>query len=99
MEEQQKIEIYEKALFIVKNSGKQNGIYFHLDKNGLDIFYSEYNDILTVYFNLQLNSDPVLKAERGRVKFLNDSNSTNWIDMINREFRSLMQNKQISMEK
>jgi hypothetical protein len=87
MDDQQRVEIYEKALFIVKESGKKDGIYCHLEKNGMDIFYSEYDDLLSVYWKNTF----VFVAKRGTAaKIMNDLNLQAWIDQINKEFRVLM---------
>ena len=87
MDDQQKIEIYEKALFIVKEAGKKDGIYFHLEKNGMDIFYSEYDDLLSIYWKNTF----VFVSKRGTAaKIVNDAGIQFWIDQINKEFRALM---------
>jgi hypothetical protein len=94
MEDQQKVELFDKAFFIVKNSGKKDGIYYHLDKNGLDIFYSEYADLLTVYYHLETHPDPVLQAKDGKIfNIIDIPESSSWIDVINKEFRALIVKK------
>ena len=90
MDEQLKIEIFEKALYIVKNSGKKDGIFYQLNKNGLDIFYADYDEILSIYYNLHLNAKPVLRASSDKVISIDESRSSSWIDEINKEFRRLM---------
>lgn len=88
MDDQQKVEIYEKAIYIAKNAGIKDGIYFKLEKNSLDIFYSEWDDLLSVYWKL----NPVLSARSGKFfRVIDDSYSQQWIDQINKEFRALMQ--------
>lgn len=87
MDNQQKIEIYEKALYIVKETGKKDGIYCHLEKNGLDIYYSEWDDLISIYWKINL----VMIAKGGKiVRIIDDTQLWPWVDIINKEFRNLI---------